>query len=387
MVTTRRGTGTDPSAASTPRSSTRKTRGKRELDAPGPEETPTTAKRRRRSGRLSGLKVDETPQTSQQEMGEEQQAVTPKATSKALAEPATEEPATTQGMQFYTPGTHVASSVYATPALIGEEDGSPTPESANNDTPVPKNTRIRFGSEEPATATKLTATPQTLEPAPNETADFDDDNASDSDEGPETVTIATAASKAKADEEGAVRAHAAQREKDLLKEQQRAERIAQEQMTKRKREETKAKDLAKRLAREERHAQKDVPVRAPLEIPALLPDSILADAGDRRPPTPPPTRSEKTAEKLRKEKVRRHIKFLEQSEKPVKDVNRGGINVSVLAKQNELLAPKVKKNTKNIREHWLKGRQLEKRGKAKGRFEKKKVERRQVRGGFLRDSD
>ncbi|KAF1962038.1 hypothetical protein CC80DRAFT_488407 [Byssothecium circinans] len=489
MVTTRRGTGTDPLATSTPRSSTKKTIGKRELEALGTDDTPTVNKRRRRSIGVKKTPAKEKDEQASQEAGEKkgvirdsvavvipdrtkdwesspaQEKEEPRSarrgrwrvvitkqntTEPSTAEPAaegtvSEDPATTQETEFYTPGTHIASSVYATPADTLDGAASPTPKptkmaapksaqssqrrksgkrsQGSNDvtvkskfpdeipsstweseqapvdtqdsvptpTPATKNTQIRFDSEDPIPAPEPVA-PEAIDSEPAQ--DHAEDDASDSDEAPEMVTTATAASKVKATEEDAARAHKAQQEKEELKKQQRAARIAEEQAAKRKREETKAKKLAKRQAREQKHQQRDdSATRERLDVdmhklPALLPDSILEAAGDRRPPTPPPTRPGKSAEEMHKEKLNRHIKFLEQSEKPVKDVKKGSVNVSVLSKQNALLAPKVNKSTKNIREHWLKGRQQDKKAKkGSGKVPFKKMERRPVGGGFLRGGD
>ena len=86
--------------------------------------------------------------------------------------------------------------------------------------------------------------------------------------------------------------------------------------------------------------------------------------------------------------MNRHIKFLERGEKPIKDVKKGKVNVSVLSQRNMLLAPKVNRDTKNIREHWLKGREADRKGRG-GRkaMNFKKMERRTAPKGFLRGGD
>ncbi len=279
-------------------------------------------------------------------------------------------------------------------------------------------THLRFESEGPADSS-VPIFSNSQEHASDERQDVkdedalvNDDNGSDSDEAPETVTTAKAISKANVASEQAARALKAQQEKQRKKNQQRADRIAEQQAEKRKRYELQAQKLARRQDRKIRLRQPeyDSPPLVPLDIrlrqpecssppralldidvhnlPALLPTSLLETVDDRRPLTPPPSRAGKTAKELRKEKLRRHIKFLEHGEKPVKDVKKGLVNVSVLSQQNMLLAPKVNRNTKGIREHWLKGRQLNKAGK-KGRDQwmKSKMERRPAGCGFLRDGD
>jgi U3 small nucleolar RNA-associated protein 16 len=247
----------------------------------------------------------------------------------------------------------------------------------------------RFGSEEPATMILQD------EPTEASAAAEIEDNGSDSDEAPEMVTTSVAASKVKATAEEAMRARQAQQAKEDKRRQERADRMAQEQAEKREREEKKARKLAKSQAKLARQQQREgsSPARAPMDIdmhnlPDLLPDSILEAAGDRRPPTPPPARGGKTEEELRKEKLNRHIKFLDHGEKPIKDVKKGKVNVSVLAQRNALLAPKVNRDTKNIREHWLKGREANRKGRGGRKATTfKKMERRSVPGGFLRGGD
>lgn len=254
----------------------------------------------------------------------------------------------------------------------------------------PKNHK-RFGSEEPALP--LESTVQAELQRKTEVVD-DDDDASDSDDAPEMVTTSAAASKAKATAEERTRAIKAQQEKEEKRRQERVDRIAQEQAEKREREEKKARKLAQKeakLARRQQHAALSPP-RDPMDIdmntlPDLLPASILEAAGDHRPPTPPPVRGGKTEAELRQEKMNRHTKFLERGEKPIKDVKKGKLNVSVLSQRNKLLAPQVNRNTKNIREHWLKGREADRKSRGKKGSHFKKMERRAAPKGFLRGGD
>lgn len=486
MVTTRSGTGTDPSVESTPRSSVKRTRAKRELDI---EETPTETKRRRRSVGSKSAPAEEAEEatpTGKPKAGDAQAisipdrtiseskspvqsktpssvrrgrpkvVVTKKSTSPSNAESATSENAgeepPTQESEFYTPGTHIASPEFVTPAMYRDTAGSPTPKPVKhsvsasaallrkvvgkdkapitnkakfeNEVPsssqdsenapissqdsAPKKTHMRFGSEEPANASTPTASSQKVDAAESvpqnssaeaaEAENDDDDDASDSDEAPEMVATSTAATKIKALDDDAARAQQSIHEKDQLRKQKRAERIAAEQAEKRKREELKARKLAKQQAKEILRQNKkqdaapssnnpdlDVDMDA---LPALLPDSILEAVGSQRPPTPPLVRAGKTADQIRNEKLQRHIKFLEQGEKAVKDVKRGSVNVAVLAQQNALLAPKVNRDTKQIRERWMKGRQQEKTGKKVGsKVQFRRMERKAIGGGFLRGGD
>ncbi|KAF2270204.1 hypothetical protein CC78DRAFT_599597 [Lojkania enalia] len=260
-----------------------------------------------------------------------------------------------------------------------------------------KSKKIRFGSEEPTSTGPLIVNQQGYNrfgvdnevKGSNVAAENDEDEASDSDEAPEMVTAASALSKAQATKADAERAYKAQQEKQNKRRKELANRIVEEQKEKRKREEKKAKKLVKKEARlqraEESKPALDVDIH---NLPDLLPESLLEAAGDKRPPTPPVTISGKSVEERRKEKLKRHIKFLESGEKPIKDVKKGPVNVHVLMQQNPLLAPKVNRNTKNIREQWLKGRELDKKrknGQKKMMF--KKVERKPMSKGFVRDED
>tara|TARA_R110002003_G_scaffold116_19_gene10242 strand:- start:2711 stop:4318 length:1608 start_codon:yes stop_codon:yes gene_type:complete len=257
----------------------------------------------------------------------------------------------------------------------------------------PKKAHMRFGSEEPADAQqeRVQAPPSAQKQVEVE-EDIEDDGASDSDEAPEVVTTTAAASKARASQQDAERALLAQQEKERQKREAREKRIAEEQAEKRKREEKKAKKLAKHLAKQQAAEQPidpEVPQSRisidPKNLPDLLPTDLLSTLPDQRAPTPPPERRGKTEEELRREKLKRHIKFLERTDKGPKDVKKGKLSVAVLAQQNRVLPPKANRNTKNVREQWLKGRKVE--GKKSG-FSKSKVERRGFGNrGFIRGDD
>jgi hypothetical protein len=257
-----------------------------------------------------------------------------------------------------------------------------------------KKAHIRFDSEEPAEPERPTSAnsygrvrygeEERSEPIPPQHVENDDDG--DSDEAPEEVTAASALTKTKAATADAARAYRAQQEKEKLKRKERAERIADEQMKKRKKDEKKMKKLTRMESRDQEVKHLDVDIH---NLPALLPDSILEAAGDRRPPTPPPMLPGMTTAEKRQEKLNRHIKFLERGEKPIKDVKKGSLNVRVLGQQNPVLPPKVNRDTKGIREHWLKGREAKKRH-ASGKKNKKqvtKMERAPFGGGFIRSKD
>lgn len=342
-------------------------------------------------------------------------------------------PSSTQETQLDTPVTHRPSSTHQTPAEARpEQEDSPTPKAdATSARRTPRSNKknrrsekseknttrqdgkvneqgdavlntpnvvdsaspmeskkehIRFGSEEPSKAEEPIDTQVQTQNSAQDNALVEDE--SDSDEGPEEVTAAFALSKSKAAEAETTRAIEAQKENEKLKRKERADRVAEEQEQKRKREAKRAKKLAKLETKENVGDLKeslDVDIRNP---PALLPDSILDAAGDRRPPTPPRVLPGISAVEKREAKLKRHIKFLERGERSIKDVRKGSLNIHVLAQENAFLAPKVNKDTKNVRERWLKGREVEKRqGGKRRKMEFKKMERRPVARGFLRGDD
>ncbi|CAE7188396.1 hypothetical protein PTNB85_07593 [Pyrenophora teres f. teres] len=480
MVTTRGGTETPGAPTPTPRSSTRKTAGKRELEA---LETPTQAKRQRKTPapRSSQNKAAANSDASAEEASQESADDVAAPTTEELGTPvvalsrespdassATEgkedEAKTSHDAVFYTPAQR-AGSVYETPATHRQPEGSPTPKAKeanveptptltkrgrgrpkktlqkvssppqvvetpskfNDEVPTssyessmapilsqeappsaqPEKTHMHFDDDEESVITKISPAANKIHEAPAVTEseaesvqdeDENEDDASDSEnEAPEVVTTAAASSKAQAAQADADRAQKAQQTKEEAKRKAREELIATQQAAKREREEKKAKKLAKKAAKEAKAAavpeEEEAAVKPRLDIDlsnGLLPASLLENIDDQRAPTPPPERRGVTEEQLRKEKLNRHIKFLERTEKPAKEVKKGKLNVAVLAQQNKVLPPKVNRNTKNVREHWLKGRQVDKKNKKglkpSARFAK--MERRpHVNRGFLRNGD
>lgn len=437
MVTTRRGTET-PGMAATPASSAKKTVGKRELEA---LDTPTQAKRQRKTTVEITRTLRSTPrkggdgdaQDSAEEAGDDTAdkssplAIRRRSSPKVVVEPSS--PAKEDG--FHTPEPASSEAAFVTPFTSKKAlEGSSAPSAAKSATPAaakkargrPKKTQtdsvpaeipsptqdgsaalptaaapkvhVRFGSEEPTVNAKGHTRYEAPVPAPTPALDADDDadSGSDSDEAPEMVTTSAAASKAAAARADTSRALAAQSEKELKKRLAREQRIAAEQAAKRERDALKAQKAAaraKKAARLSSVAELDEdPTPTAIDrtsLPSLLPDSLLASLGDERPPTPPPEARGRTEEELRREKLNRHIKFLEQSSKAPKDKRVGKHHVAVLAQQNRVLPPKVSKNTKGVREAWLKGRQGQ---KTKGKPRIGKTHRAKFGGGgFLRGDD
>ncbi|KAF3039844.1 hypothetical protein E8E11_002348 [Didymella keratinophila] len=446
MVTTRRGTET-PGMAATPASSAKKTVGKRELEAldtptQAKRQRKTTVEftRTLRSTPRKGGDAQE----SAEEAIDDAAGATPRpdkssplaihrrSSPKVVVEPASpaKDDAPAQD-GFHTPEPASSEAAFVTPFTSKKAlEGSPTPKAAQSATPAaarkargrPRKTQkdqvpeeipsptqessaasptaaapkahVRFGSEEPTMNAKGHTRYEAPAPAPAPTpaVDEDVDSDSDSDEAPEMVSTSAAASKAAAAQADTSRALAAQSEKELKKRLAREQRIAAEQAAKRERDALKAQKAAaraKKAARLSSVAELDEDA-TPMQIdrtslPSLLPDSLLANLGDVRPPTPPPEARGRTEEELRREKLNRHIKFLEQSSKAPKDKRVGKHHVAVLGQQNRVLPPKVSKNTKGVREAWLKGRHGQ---QVKGKPRIGKTHRAKFGGGgFLREDD
>ena len=266
------------------------------------------------------------------------------------------------------------------------------------DAPAQPKAHVRFGSEEPTANLEGHTRYDAPAPPPAAAEQDDADSGSDSDEAPEMVSTGAAARQAAALAADATRAQAAQSEKERRKRSAREQRVAAEQAAKRSREALKEKRAAARAAKAARlssvaaDARSDDddedPTPAPTHraaLPSLLPDSLLAGLDPVRPPTPPPEARGRTEEHLRSEKLNRHIKFLEQSSKAPKDRRVGKHHVAVLAPQSKKLAAKASRNTKGVREAWLKGRQ----GRvAQGKPRIGKTHRAKFGGGgFLRGED
>ena len=447
MVTTRRGTET-PGMAATPASSAKKAVGKRELEAldtptqvKRQRKTTVELKRNLRSTPRKGGEaasaestqesVDENGATPRPEKESSPLAIRRRSSPKVVVEPSSpvKEDAPTQENAFHTPEPASSEAAFVTPYTSKKAlEGSPTPKATKTTTPasakkargrpkkaqkddipeeIPSSTQessiasptnappkahVRFGSEEPTVNAKGHTRYEAPTPAPAAAGEEDEDSGDDSDEAPEMVSTSAAASKAAAAQADTTRALAAQQEAERKKRSAREKRMAEEQAAKRERDAIKAQKAAAKAAKAARLssvAEVDE-VSTPMDIdratlPSLLPDSLLANLGDVRPPTPPPEARGKTEEELRREKLAHHIKFLESSSKAPKDKRVGKHHVAVLGQQNRVLPPKVSKNTKGVREAWLKGRQGQ---QTKGKPRIGKTSRQKFGGGgFLCGED
>ena len=94
-------------------------------------------------------------------------------------------------------------------------------------------------------------------------------------------------------------------------------------------------------------------------LPTFLPESLLESIPAVRPPTPPLGQETKGSidgnEVRRNQHVYKGIVKL-PSEGPVRDLQIGSLNVSVLEERNGLLPPKADLKARATRENWLRGR-------------------------------
>lgn len=95
-------------------------------------------------------------------------------------------------------------------------------------------------------------------------------------------------------------------------------------------------------------------------LPMLLPDDILNAEPTARPPTPPREKKPAFSVKAKPNKIR----FLDEIQKPPKDIRIGNTSVRVLdettqynsrAGANNRLAPKASKASKNVKDRWITG--------------------------------
>ncbi|KAK7720625.1 hypothetical protein SLS57_005404 [Botryosphaeria dothidea] len=254
---------------------------------------------------------------------------------------------------------------------------------AEEPAPISKKTHIRFGSEDP---------PVMPEPAPEPprqeipSSSFEEEDSDD--DAPEAVTASSAREQARVAEEETAKAIEKQDNEAKRKRQEREARLREQAAAAKKRkQEYEPKQIPADVASSATIQASDPaalrklsrPSFDPSNLPALLPDDILAAAPEVRPATPESDDEQTGAATSKKEIVNKHLKFLD--EKPPKDVKKGPVKVRVLEKGNKLLPPKVSNSgTKSVRDQWLQGRKA-KEGK-KGSFGG--LERKKLGGGFLR---
>ncbi|KAF2836849.1 hypothetical protein M501DRAFT_987112 [Patellaria atrata CBS 101060] len=243
--------------------------------------------------------------------------------------------------------------------------------------------RVRLSSEDPPADT-VAVLPQSREILSSTWEDDDSD-----DEAPEIVTKASAFETVQIRKLKEEKASQRQQETTRRKRQERDARLkAQAQSSKRSeaRKRREVEDEQKTVADVSGRFQDEIQSEAISfskdELPDLLPESLLASAMSHRRASPALQAKEVPTLSAEEQRRRKHIKFLDREGKPIKDVKKGGINVHVLEKRNVLLAPKAD-SSKRVREQWLKGREWNRRTKTPIL---PPMERRKIRGGFLRKS-
>ncbi|KAK7508762.1 U3 snoRNA associated-domain-containing protein [Phyllosticta citriasiana] len=271
----------------------------------------------------------------------------------------------------------------------GEEERSPKPE-APKEAGKPK--IIRFGSEDPPAVPEPAPEPPKKTEIPSSSADEDSD-----DEAPEAVTASSAREQARAAEEDAAKAVKEQEAATKRKRQEREARLREQAAAskRRKQKESESAPVSELVSPPADVAssttitasnptaltKQSKPAYDLQNIPALLPDELLAAAPAVRPPTPEPAERRTGFDQKEgvKKKLNRHLKFLD--EKPAKDIKKGPVRLHVLEKGNKKLPPKVNNQSKNMRDQWLAGRRTQ---ANKGKNVFGGPERKKTGGGFLR---
>ncbi|KAI9702453.1 MAG: hypothetical protein M1836_000933 [Candelina mexicana] len=272
-----------------------------------------------------------------------------------------------------TPGTALEEVPLPEESTASDDLGAAaTKQMTGRASPQPvKAQHVRFGSEEQAIAaqSEVNVPLQT-------TLEVQETEHESEDDAPETVTLFSGLEKARASALDAIKAAGWQETAAKKKRQARDAQLKAQAHSSRK---TKKRKLDESLEFDN-HENKDLlqpetpnhPPRSSatkFNLPALLPDSILATEPAIRPPTPPPESENRIV------KSKRH-QFFEAKDKPPKDIRRGGVNVRVLESNKSLLPPKSSKTSAALRESWLSGR--------RGKMGMNGFERQKVAGGFLR---
>ncbi|KAJ9667048.1 hypothetical protein H2201_002883 [Coniosporium apollinis] len=344
--------------------------------------TPATTLRTTQKSPASRTPVPEVPSsTMDSEMTEEAPTPQPTKSRNTFRQPTTS--STISRTSALPKASTENTTLNNTPRAGSPSPSEPIPKpSHTTPAPLPKSTHIRFGSADPPPPTAFLEIPSSSSQPSNADLSANSDGASD-DEAPETITTASALAAARAREDEAARAQEQRKEAERKRRRERDEKLRKQAEKKERRRERGERERAKTAAVLEEDvaapAADDAATALDLNnLPALLPDALLAAAPEVRPPTPPPPSATQAVAK----KPKQHHRFLDADEKPQKDLKRGPVNVRVLQQTNKLLAPKASANSRNLREAWLKGRTGLGRGSGKGMVGAK-MERRAKKGGFL----
>ncbi|KAL8691358.1 MAG: hypothetical protein Q9218_003402 [Villophora microphyllina] len=248
--------------------------------------------------------------------------------------------------------------------------------------PRPSSRHKRFGSEDPQYI-PLVPYPKSSVSQISDPSKIDEEvqEASSEDEAPEVVTQATGLEKARFTAAEAAKAVEAQRAVEKQKRKER-DRLLKTQSKAPKKQPKEADPLDKQHRTSSDDDTPDQIPPSPLAssdqvdwtnkrpLPDLLPEEILAAEPPTRLPTPPPR------DNLVKVPTNKKRRFLEESNKPPKDIKKGNVRIRVLDDRKSILPPKVSKASQMIRETWLAGR--------KGPRGRGLIERRKVGAGFIR---
>jgi U3 small nucleolar RNA-associated protein 16 len=231
-------------------------------------------------------------------------------------------------------------------------------------TPVVPRTHIRFGSTSPP--------PQIDAPviATSQIRLLEEDiEESDDDAAPEDISHSVAqeqafatqavASKALHEQKAAKKQRRRKRDKKLKEQVEGSEKRKEKAVTEKENEDGEEDIVEKDGAAMEERKPVDTSKKFTLDnIPALLPDELLATEAPIRPPTPPPA----TLRQQHKQIQTPRSSYLSTAPlkipqpKPPKDLTIGTLNVRVVEASNSLLPPRVNENSANIRSNWLRGR-------------------------------
>jgi hypothetical protein len=215
--------------------------------------------------------------------------------------------------------------------------GSPEVAKAGLAVAPSKKSHVKFGSESPPPAPSVEESKKVEEEEHEEDEDEDSD-----DEAPEAISHSHAAAETKA-----AQAEEARR----LKQQE------QEDREKRRRRDTQLKAQVKTSEKRQRKADdqdaassKNKRSKYDLDnLPNLLPEELLATEAPERSPTPPPAFGKPM-------KLNGPGKARVKEDRGPVDVVHKGTKIRVLQKNNSVLPPKAKGESRSVRDQWLKGR-------------------------------
>ncbi|KAK5166347.1 hypothetical protein BJ546DRAFT_257840 [Cryomyces antarcticus] len=241
--------------------------------------------------------------------------------------------------------------------------------------PFMESRRIVFDSDNSSIALHAAADASgapNAQPQSNETvvANVEDVEDSDSDDdAPEAITASSALERTRAIEAEAAKAAGEQEAAAKRKRKQRDAKLREQaesskRSRKRKRlnaaEDDSAEthgDATTTMAAAENQGESNtagpsIGAARKLEIPALLPEEMLAAEPATRLPTPPPGSGRDVATNQHS-KSKQKLARLEKDAKPPKDVVKGPVRLRVTERENKLLPPKANKQSKSLRESLL----------------------------------